>query len=250
MKKNLLAGLEAMANLEFEKINELLKQCSVEERREIYQVLRKEFPIHSLEGKLNTSAEVILEAIDRSSDLTLRGVRGVVAEAAFKEYVMTPKIKEGWQDILIVGNPSYDFIVEAPSKPKVRIQVKMQRMKDKRPMRAIEASKKLFSRSTDMWVVETQKTRGGKDGDGNDTRPYRFGEFDILAVSLHPCTNDWAKFFYTVADWLIPDPRNSEMIFKYQPVAMNINEDWTDKLEVCIGWFGSNTKKYIRTDAS
>lgn len=41
-----------------------------------------------------------------------------------------------------------------------------------------------------MYVVETPRTRGGKDlTSGEDTRPYRYGEFDILAVSMHPSTN-------------------------------------------------------------
>ena len=31
---------------------------------------------------------------------------------------------------------------------------------------------------------------------GLATRPYRFGEFDILAVSMHPSTNDWNRFMY------------------------------------------------------
>jgi len=61
----------------------LLEQCSVEERREIFNHLRKEFPIHALEADLNTQAEVILEAMARSSDLTMRGIRGIIAEAAF-----------------------------------------------------------------------------------------------------------------------------------------------------------------------
>jgi len=66
-----------------DEILKLLEECSSEERREIFNHLRKEFPIHPLEADLNTQAEVILEAMARSSDLTMRGIRGIIAEAAF-----------------------------------------------------------------------------------------------------------------------------------------------------------------------
>lgn len=236
-----------MTSVDLRKIGALLDQCSRDERREMLRVLRQEFPIHELERKLNVSAEVILEAIDRSADLTLRGIRGVIAEAAFKEYIVLPLVEHGWKDIPIDGNPAYDFVMETPSGFKVKIQVKMQRMKDKQPMHAIEANRKLFGAASEMWVVETQKTRGGKDGKGNDTRPYRFGEFDIIAVSLHPSTNDWGKFCYTVSNWFIPDPADAGNIFKFQPVAKSVNDDWTDRLETCVAWFELGVKKTIRT---
>lgn len=236
-----------MTNVDFKKINALLSQRSPEDRRELLRVLRQEFPIHELEQKLNISAEVILEAIDRSSDLTLRGIRGVIAEAAFKKHIVIPLVEHGWKDVTIDGNPAFDFLVETPSRLRAKVQVKMQRMKNKQPMRAIEANKRLFGAASKMWVVETQKTRGGKDSQGSDTRPYRFGEFDIIAVSLHPSTNDWSRFRYSVANWLIPDPADAGKIFKFQPVAMSANDDWTDRLETCIEWFESGVRKTIRT---
>lgn len=236
-----------MTSVDLKKINELLGHCSRDERREMLRVLRQEFPIHELEKKLNISAEVILEAIDRSSDLTLRGVRGVIAEAAFKEYIVIPLAEKGWKDLPINGNPSFDFLLGTPSGLEAKIQVKMQRKKDQLPMRAIAANKKLFGGAAEMWVVETQKTRGGKDSEGKATRPYRFGEFDIIAVSLHPSSNDWSQFRYTVAKWLIPDPKDAELIFKFQPVAMASNDDWTDSLETCVEWLESGRNKTIRT---
>lgn len=69
---------------ETEQVVQLLKSLRVAQRREIFQYLRKEFPIHPLEEKFNVSAEVILEAIERSSDLTQRGIRGLIAEASFE----------------------------------------------------------------------------------------------------------------------------------------------------------------------
>src|SRR5437660_12847825 len=92
-----------------EDVLQLLEQCSLEERREIFNHLRKEFPIHALEADLNTQAEVILEAMARSSDLTMRGIRGIIAEAAFLVDVLQ-KI-EGWKTVQIVGDASYDFLI-------------------------------------------------------------------------------------------------------------------------------------------
>jgi hypothetical protein len=58
-----------MTNVDLKKISALLEQCNQDERREIFRVLRQQFPIHELERKLSTTAEIILEAIDRSPDL-------------------------------------------------------------------------------------------------------------------------------------------------------------------------------------
>lgn len=67
-----------------EQIKHLIARCSPAQRREIFRQLREEFPIHPLEMQLNTEAEIILEAIQRSGGLTLRMMRGVIAEAAFE----------------------------------------------------------------------------------------------------------------------------------------------------------------------
>ena len=89
----------------------------------------------------------------------------------------------------------------------------------------------------DMYVVETQKTRGGKDELGSDTRPYKFNEFDILAVCMQPSTGKWDDYMYSLDRWLIPDPKNSNLLLKFQPVAMSPNNDWTNSLETAINWF-------------
>ena len=69
-----------------------------------------------------------------------------------------------------------------------------------------------------LYVVEVQKARSGEKTikqplRGTDeslevkgtvteqTRPYRFGDFDILAVNMHPSFGDWKSFRYTVASW-------------------------------------------------
>lgn len=223
-----------------EQIKLLLTHCTEEQKREIFSILRKEIPIHPIETKLNIEAEVILEAIDRASELTKRGVRGVITEAAFNIYVL--QNLKNWSNITPIGNFPYDFLLE-DNLGKVRIQVKMQRQKFHRPMMAHEGYKNL---PQNMYVVETQKTRGGKDPKtGENTRPYRFGEFDILAVSMQPSTNEWNSFMFTVAEWLLPQSNNHQLLLKFQPVANKPTNEWTDNFETCVSWLRSGDKRYI-----
>lgn len=234
-----------MTKIDLEKIRRQLTSYSFKEREAVFKALRAEFPIHELETLWNTTAEVILEAIARSSDLTKRGVRGVIAEASFKQHIVNRFLANGWEEKDITGDKPFDFHLKH-KETEVRIQVKMQRQKAHRPMFASEASKALFGEKTDMWVVETQRTRGGKSKSGDATRPYRFGEFDILAVSLHPSGRDWSRFIYTVASRLIPDPYNDKRIFKYQPVPRTANDVWTEDLPTCIEW----VKEYSQHQAT
>jgi hypothetical protein len=211
---------------------QFLEACSPEERLEVFRYLRKSIPIHAIEAKLNTTAEIILEAIDRSKDITLRGVRGIITEVAFLIDVLTKL--EGWRVNEIEGEAPYDFLIEDGVGP-VNIQVKMQRK---------QAGKPLIRK--DKFVVEVQRTRTGADkATGQPTRPYRFGEFDILAVSIQPSTNEWNSFIYTVGAWLIPRTKNPELIQVMQPIPKEANEDWTNDLNTAIGWFRSETKKTI-----
>jgi hypothetical protein len=224
-----------------EEIKQLLASCNEQQRREVFHLLRREFRIHPIEEKLNVQAEVILEAIDRAGDLTLRGIRGIIAEAAFLINVVGKL--EGWKNITTAGDHPYDFLL-TDGRGDLRVQVKMQRQKDQRPMPAREGYRFL---PADMYVVETQRTRGGTDQrTGENTRPYRFGEFDILAVSLHPSTNDWTRFCYTVSSWLLPRPENRSLLLKFQPVPARPNEDWTDDFLTCVGWFRAGQGKRIQ----
>ena len=209
-------------------------------RQAILAELRKHHPIHPIEARWGVPAEVILEAIARSSDLSQRGVRGLIAEAYFETHVL-PSL-EHWEDVSPPpGNVAYDFAVRRGER-EVRIQVKTQRRKAGRPMMANEG----FSRfPSDLYVVETQKTRAGKKSDGGDTRPYRFGEFDILAVNMEPATGEWEQFRYTLARWLVPRDDDPAVILKFQPVALTPNDDWTDNLATCLGWLEGNVEKTI-----
>lgn len=215
-----------------EEISTFLERCSETERHWIFDYLRKKYLIHPLEQKLNISAEIILEAIDRSSDLTIRGIRGIIAEQSFKHFVL-PTLP-GWEDETEPGDNPYDYYL-AKGNQKVKIQVKMQRSKKHLPMVV-----------KDKFVVETQRTRSGKDKKSNSsTRPYRFGEFDILAVSMYPSTENWSNFFYTVASWLLPRKNDNNLLRVFQPVSKQPNADWADNILQCIDWFFSNKQKKI-----
>lgn len=88
-----------------------------------------------------------------------------------------------------------------------------------------------------MFKVEMQRSRGGQKATGKKTRPYQFGQFQILAVSMYPSSDkDWGKFLYTVGDWLIPDPEDPTCIATFQPVPSAENVDWTEDINKCITW--------------
>lgn len=216
-----------------DRILQLLEACNEEERREILQRIRQTVPIHPIEAKLHTSAEVILEAIDRASDLTLRGIRGIIAEASFLFNVLNKL--EGWINVTPPGDFPYDFLIE-DAIGQIKIQVKMQRR---------ERGKPKLTRSG-KYVVEAQRTRGGIDATtGEATRPYRFGEFDILVVSMHPSTDDWSRFMCTVGNWLVPRRGAPTQLETLQPVSINPNDDWTDNLLTSIEWLRSGHTKTI-----
>jgi hypothetical protein len=222
-----------------DKLKSILAQLSGEERLKLFQILRLEFPIRST--KLETEAEVIVEAIDRASDLTLRGIRGVIAEAAFATSVV--KHLNGWRDETPAGNTAYDFALKDATST-VRVQVKLQRRIGNRPLLSDEAPRRA-GLIEGAFVVEIQRTRGGKNSAGESTRPYRFGEFDILAVCMQPSTGLWSRFMYTVASWLIPSRDNPDWIQTYQPVSAEPDECWTSDFLECVEWFRSGVTRRL-----
>lgn len=222
-------------------IIELLQECNSKQRQYIFRELRQEFKIHPIEDKLNITAEIILDAINKdASGLTYRMLRGVIAESAFEIEVLKKLNK--WENITPKGDLPYDFLIR-DLRYTVSVQVKLQRSKNQTPMTAKSANKKF---SDKLFVVETQKTRGGIDPiTKQDTRPYKFGEFDILAVSMQPSTGSWADFRYTVANWLLPRTENNDLMEKFQPVSLTTNKDWTENLEECIEWLQKGIKKQV-----
>jgi hypothetical protein len=218
----------------------LLDLCSADERREVFRQLRREFPIHPLESELQTEAEIVLEAISRAGPLTLRMLRGVIAEAAFAVDVV--ETLHGWSNVTPPGDLAYDFLL-ADDQGEVRVQVKLQRCLAFKPMWACDGYRWL---PKDMYAVETQRTRRGTRA-GSSTRPYRFGEFDILAVSMQPSRGTWHAFMYTVARWLIPARDNPNELLKFQPITLEPSADWTDDFETAVEWLRSGIEKTIKS---
>jgi hypothetical protein len=222
----------------------LIEDATEDERRVILAYLRERVPLHTLETEWNTTAEEILTAIARSSDLTLRGIRGILAEAIFERRLLPKMEAKGWQAVKIVGDHSYDFLMER-GQAKVSIQVKLQRKQRGQPKEYAAHSRAVLKCPPGtMYVVEVQKTRSGVRG-GEKTRPYRFGDFDILAVNLHPATGNWQRFAFTVGSWLLPRSKEPALIEIFQPVPITPDEYWTDDLERCAGWFQSGEEKRL-----
>ncbi|HEY6352311.1 MAG TPA: hypothetical protein VI636_23175 [Candidatus Angelobacter sp.] len=230
-------------SISFDEFKALIDQCTDEERAALFDYLKTRVPEHPLEKEWGVAADVILSAINRSSDLTKRGVRGIIAEAIFERHILS-KLKD-WEIVSFVDDRPYDFLIrhrEIKGRA-ARIQVKLQRMKKQQAMFAVEANRHY---PKDMYVVEVQKTRGGIDLQTNeDTRPYRFGEFDVLAVNMHPSTRDWSRFLFTLGGWLIPRSPNEALVEIFQPVPGAPNEFWTDDLDTALEWLAKGEKKRI-----
>jgi hypothetical protein len=227
------------------KISEILEQCSDEERKALFKALRATHQIHELETVFGAPAEIILEAIHRAPELTRRMLRGVIADAAFAQFTIPMLAEHGWKDVTPPGNFTFDHVLD-DGKGKVSVQVKLQRSAKQKA--EITTGRNYGGIAPGLFIVETQKTRGGtkkgSDGQEENTRPYRFGDFDVLAVSLQPSGQKWSSFRYTVGRWLRPGS-NANDIHTYQPVAMGPNDDWTDDFAEVAKWFRSDVKKTI-----
>lgn len=230
-------------------IKRLLAGCTDDERRAVLREVRQTVQLHQLEVDFGAPAEVILEAIHRAPELTRRMLRGVIADAAFATMVVPMLRERGWSDVTPEGNFAFDHVLADMHGP-ITVQVKLQRSEKGEPV--ITTGSK-YGLAAGMFMVEPQKTRSGKkrtngdadSGDGADkTRPYRYGDFDILAVSLQPSTGDWSRFRYTVGDWLLPGKGANE-IATYQPVAMAPDADWTDDFNEVARWFRAGIEKRI-----
>ena len=229
-----------------ENVKRLIENLTSSELQSLASYLRLKLPRHPLEEKWGIDYELILDAIHRSQDIVQRGVRGVIAEAVFEAKVL-PTI-EGWQPVPVVGDLPYDFKIRK-GKREITIQVKLQRTQKGQPL-----SRKSFG--PDTFIVEVQKTRSGTRKSSVSasesavtvvvkTRPYQFGDFDIIAVNMQPSTQDWTRFMYTVGSWLMPRAGDKKLIEIMQPVSRNRSDVWTDNIEQCIGWFLSGKKKLV-----
>ncbi|HEX4032701.1 MAG TPA: hypothetical protein VHX20_20235 [Terracidiphilus sp.] len=156
-----------------ETIKKLIDQCSDEDRRALKLYLGKLLP-HPLERVWETDADTILSAISRSSDLTKRGVRGIIAEAVFINEITPTARASGWQPVNFAGDLPYDALLTNGALS-ARIQVKLQRLEKGVP----KLYYPLHYKEELLYVVEVQKTRTGMKtakkvirGTGNTFRKY------------------------------------------------------------------------------
>lgn len=163
--------------------------------------------MHPLELKLGVNSEVILNAIHNSSDLTQRGLRGIIAEHQLKNLVLD-KLPAPWF-IMPVTDTGVDFaLCDGHGGHYVTLQCKMQ-------------TQRAGSPRCDKWgrpMVETQKTRMRGIGKSK-TRLYCYNDFDILAVSLWPSTGDWERFIYAAATDLTPARRRPGSLAAWQTIT-------------------------------
>jgi excisionase family DNA binding protein len=232
------------------------KSLSIEELEALRAYLRALMP-HRLESEWGIDADTILSAISRSTDLTKRGVRGIIAEAVFERDVAPKVATSGWETVPITGDLPYDALFRK-GEISARVQIKLQRLEKGVP--------KLYHpkhyEEGSLYVVEVQKTRSGEkttvetlQGSRDKasstasvtikTRPYRFGEFDILAVNMHPSSGDWRSFRYTLGAWLLPRVADVSLVEVFQPVAAAPNDVWTDGLATCLRWLEAGEKHRV-----
>ncbi len=107
-------------------IRELIAQCTPEELAALFRELRARHLIHEFEEVIGAPAEMILEALDRAPELTRRMLRGVIADAAFRQFVVVPLAVAGWHDVTPVGNFAFDYQVD-DGQGAMTVQVKLQR---------------------------------------------------------------------------------------------------------------------------
>lgn len=219
-------------------IRMLLETCSAAEREALFQELRAVHQIHEFERVMGAPAEMILEAIHRAPELTRRMLRGVIADAAFAQFIIPTLAQFGWADVTPVGNFAYDYKLQDETGP-ITVQIKLQRSERGKP---VVKDGRRYGFGAEIFTVETQKSRTGTDAEDKKTRPYRYGEFDVLAVSTQPSSGKWDRFLYTVGSWLIQGKGPNE-IATMQPVAITTNEFWTDDFNVVVRRLRDNTSK-------
>jgi hypothetical protein len=84
-----------------------------------------------------------------------------------------------------------------------------------------------------MFKVETQKTRTGKK-QGKKTRPYRVGDFDLLAVNMRASCGDWRRFLFVPASALLVKTDAPDEFQTMQPVPPEPDEFWTDDINLAL----------------
>ena len=199
-------------------------------REEVFRWLLARHNVHPVEAEFGADAEVILEAIGRSSDISKRGVRGLLAEAFFKIHVLDGDVR--LTDRSTADEAAFDFLVRRAGRD-YRVEVKLARRKAGELMLPPKSVSTGLPRG-DYGVVEIQRTRGGRTSDGRDTRPYRTDAFDVLAVSLHPATGNWADFRFVRTGLLTTRKGKPDLLNKMHPVPIAPALGWRASLHECL----------------
>lgn len=205
---------------DLEEIKALIAACSPEQQTELFTHLRERMglgDLHPFEVAMNARGEVILEALSRAGALNIRSVRGCLSEATFFTEIVAHL--DNWQNVTPPGDLPYDAALRDETGT-VTVQVKLQR-------RATAGGVMLPVIKNGHALAELQRTRNGTDGAGAATRPYRFGEFDLLAVCMEPSHGTWSSFMYAPERWLLPRPERA-LIQIMQPVSLVRDAIWTN----------------------
>lgn len=237
-------------------IKAAIDKRSLEERKDLFEFLRARVPPHPLEVEWAIDGDDVLSSLHRATDLSKRGVRGLIAEFMFERDVLPSVRGNRWRLVSIPkGDWPYDSMVERDGK-QVSIQIKLQRLEAGLPKRFRKSTYK----DVIYYDVEVQKTRTGKKRIPKgvplspeekipislaDTRPYPFGAFDILAVNMQPATKKWSEFRFTVGNWLLERPDSPTLVEIHQPVALIADDVWTDNLNTCLEWFLNGESKKV-----
>lgn len=225
-------GFKEIKDEDFKKLLCILKRCNKTQLEILTKHLNIEKFTHPLESLINVKAEILLDSLLRSSYITLNGIRGIIAESIFNDLII--KNSKRWKDVPAGGQDPYDFILEDDI-GQVRIQVKLQRKLDSIP----------WIRKDGCAVVETYRTRSGKNKEGENSRPYRYGEFDLLAVCMEPSYGKWESFLYTPQKCLEPHKDDIRFLNNLQSVPLQPKNNWFDNLDEAIDLFRKNPSEII-----
>jgi hypothetical protein len=108
----------------------------------------------------------------------------------------------------------------------------------------------------DRYVVQVQKklsrarvVKGGLNAEHRETgesklsqaRAYRFEDFDILAVNLHPATRRWTEFRFALSTRLTARKDQPSLIAASQLASLDPVGLWTNDFAVCLDWLLKET---------
>jgi hypothetical protein len=215
---------------DFNKLLLILKKCNKSQLDVLCKHLNIKPFTHPIEKLINVKAEILLNSLVRSSYITLNGIRGIIAESTFNDIVV--KNSKRWRDIPAGAQNPYDFILEDDI-GQVRIQIKLQRKVDNLP----------WIRKDGCAVVETYRTRSGKTKEGESSRPYRYGEFDLLGVCMEPSEGTWESFLYIPQKYLECEKGNIKFLNKLQSVPLTPKDNWTASLDEAVELFRKDPSK-------